>query len=344
MKKILLLAALAVAGLASCQKTETVKFDERTPIEFDVYMGMAPITRATVMDNNFIKTTSIGLYAAEHTNDFADDATWSATPFENVKLYNDGAGWIYDGIQDWKESTKTSFFAYAPYTDLTPAPTANITAVTTGTGYPVIDFTVAANATDQVDMVVSNKTESQNKTKPADHSNAPVNLVFTHTLAKIGFEAKTVNAIGNITIKEIEIGGTEEAAKFYTKAKYDMANTWKEHDSALTTYTLNQNTGLISTAVPRSNDFTKLNTEEGYLMIIPKDFATSATAIPVKVTFTELDETEEHVISGNIAATNFLENHQYTIQFTLDCILNHIMFNVLVNPWEDGGTIPVGVK
>ncbi len=333
MKRFLLFAAFAGLGFSACHKTDMIQ--EKECIEFEVYSGIAPITRATPMNDDLIKTTSIGLYAYEHSEDFNENTTYNRPINGTYRLFFTG-GWVSSGNLYWHETLKTSIFAYAPYVDIThPDPEQPLSVRDITEGYPIIGLTSPEDITKQVDFVVSNKTKTQNMTKP--DVNKPVTLEFTHTLAKIGFQVMTINTANEVIVSSIVFGGDTADEKFYSSAAYYFDSGWSEHSEPNQKYTIRPGHGIIVESIPPFlADYTQLNEPDQYLMVIPRVFTKD---IPIKISYTE--NMEEHVVSGTIPAMTFEANHQYTIRFKLDCIGNKILFNVVVSPWDDGGNIDV---
>jgi len=138
MNKKLLFAATVAAVLASCSSEDlslqTAKQQEAAGVEnavsFEAY-SQRSLTRAGyagVMDNDQLKTNGFGVFGY-YTDLNEYDQTSTPNFMYNTKV--SGAGWTYEPMMYWPNEygnkaqsddvDKLSFFAYAPYTDNTPA-------------------------------------------------------------------------------------------------------------------------------------------------------------------------------------------------------------------------------
>lgn len=141
-KSYLLLSAVALVMLGSCSDDAmNISMDEAlatkdVPVSFGTYTGKSATTRAgdtTPMTTTVMQTTGFGVFA--YNTGSADYAT-GATPNFMYNQKVSGSSWSYEPVKYWpnlKGATddqspaaseangpaKLSFFAYAPYVDLT---------------------------------------------------------------------------------------------------------------------------------------------------------------------------------------------------------------------------------
>ena len=187
MKKIFLFAA-AAALLTACSSEELSNSEvaqqnnAETPVAFSIYTPRS-VTRAGQPET----ITTASLKTGDHKAGFGvfgyftDNGTYSETSTPNFMYnqqvkWNDGeTAWMYEPVKYWPNEygnaatsddvDRVTFFAYAPWTPVSPAtgiPTAgvtederNITAMTknTATGDPIIKYVVDPDGITSVDLL-----------------------------------------------------------------------------------------------------------------------------------------------------------------------------------------------
>lgn len=197
MKK-LLLPALAIVVLASCNNEEKPDFISNEPVEVTFGQSIGLYTKAPIEGNKLMNTT-MGVYAIEYTTTPA----WKATGnfMEDISLSADASGVLtYTNAADTKyysygTDTKYDFYAYSPKADGTKivanaladgaAPTINAT----------LEYTTIA---DQMDILHASATA---KTKSSD----AVALNFQHALAQVKFQIKKEADVDVTTLTAISV-------------------------------------------------------------------------------------------------------------------------------------------
>lgn len=219
-----LLAASALLVLMACSSTdESVKDDlknaEPLPVNFDAYVNKG-ITRAGHTgdlggSSSYNLTTAgvgFGIFAY-----YTDNLEYSSTTIPNF-MYNQkvtwsSSKWNYTPIKYWPNEygntassddiDKVSFFAYAPYVDVTASTgqvtgdkTYGITQLSrnTATGDPIVKYITRASGSATTDYGVdllwavnnSNGLPYLNQTRTAGTSDDKIQFTFNHALAKIG--------------------------------------------------------------------------------------------------------------------------------------------------------------
>lgn len=220
-----LLAASALLVLMACSSTdESVKDDlknaEPLPVNFDAYVNKG-VTRAGFTGDlgsgsSYNLTTAgvgFGIFAY-----YTDNLEYSSTTIPNF-MYNQkvtwsSSKWNYSPIKYWPNEygntassddiDKVSFFAYAPYVDVTAATgqvtgdkTYGITQLSrnTATGDPIVKYITRASGSVVTDYGVdllwavnnSNGLPYLNQTRTAGTtSDDKIQFTFNHALAKIG--------------------------------------------------------------------------------------------------------------------------------------------------------------
>lgn len=138
----------------------------------------------------------------------------TANYFTNTELKKTDS-WSYSPLKYWPADTrkKISFFAYSPYTanvdangdPITPAgPIRPYPALDTETGIPVIEYTVPAGITQQIDLLRTARLD-------LDQTLAPVSFPMEHALASINFSimfaaGEAVKGY-DVEVRGITIGG-----------------------------------------------------------------------------------------------------------------------------------------
>ena len=178
-------AAAVLASMASCSSEtdfegKTSQEDQvSTPVNFGSYLAQSKMTRAGDTDNtksesssfmttDLLKTKGFGVvaYYTDATKYEAGQASTEPNFMYNtdVKGTENGDGWTYSPIKYWPNDGQTegdvtpgkktqylSFFAYAPYKDLSStSSTKGITALSANTvkGDPTVTYALGANGAD----------------------------------------------------------------------------------------------------------------------------------------------------------------------------------------------------
>lgn len=141
MRKVYLLAAVAAAVLASCSSKDSLDTSQpvsQAPLEegavgFDAYQQRATSTRAGlagVMQLGDLQTSGFGVFGYYTDN---NDYEQSRVPdfMYNQKVEYSGGSWNYEPVKYWPneygnsaisdDNDRVSFFAYAPYVEVTPS-------------------------------------------------------------------------------------------------------------------------------------------------------------------------------------------------------------------------------
>lgn len=221
------MAALLAAGCAQNEITE-ISPDVSPAVGFQVYAN--PQTRGTETDNNATGTgiknsTGFGVLAY-----YTGQTNFGSSHVPNF-MYNQqvkwaSSAWGYTPVKYWPntEGDKISFFAYAPYESAPTTGTSKgvVLSAVTATSYPTITFTVKSNASEMIDLVATNATQSTtgtDKTMNLEKTTGKVPFNFKHVLTKLNFEAKLASDLASLTntetkvfIKKIELVGASAAA------------------------------------------------------------------------------------------------------------------------------------
>lgn len=340
MKKKLFLGLLAAAAVSftACQKDEVIsEMPQDNAIGFGTYVGRDAQTKASVTDKAAMeKNTYAGFGVFAYYTGSEEYAYTFTHDFMNNQSVIWDSEWDYNPKKYWPgDDNKVSFFAYAPYTDVTLSPTENITAFgydNTNKGNPTLSFSVEDEVIKQIDLLYA--------TPKTDLTSGKVEFVFNHALSRIGFKVKTSNDQYRITVTKITLN-----ANFNNSGTLNLySGNWSYEPSSDRTYTLtsftpSEITGTAGTAISAT---------EGYAMVIPTDLTSTKIQISVtytyqsKVSATEWSSEVEKTQSGSVGV-NLVKGNAYTFVLTLDPG-TAIVFDVdSVNNWspEDGHDTPV---
>lgn len=264
MKKIMILAASAALVLAGCAKIETVSNQEmNTPVGFSAYSGNA-VTKAGAYDaltTTLLQTPGFGVFAYQTSGNYPSPNTSLAPNFMYNQHVTYSSAWVYTPLKYWPNQLdgtsstgadtdsqtdpahaynidKVSFFAYAPYVDVTPstgepkntatnyADGVGITGLSANneTGDPIVSYKVTDDLDKQVDLLwgvshggtwnnvaggnnnPTNYLPYLNLQKPA--IGTAIHFYFHHALAQL--RVRAVAAINSVDAGDASTPGSRE--------------------------------------------------------------------------------------------------------------------------------------
>ena len=309
MKKFYVFAAVAIAVLASCTKSEVVYNQGQQEIGFRQFTGA--MTKADPSTTALPKETLMGVFSYL-------DGTQTAY-FENAKfVYKEDNKWGGATPYYWPLQGALDFVLYAPY---------QASGATYTPGNKVLNVTITNNSTAQTDYLYGK--DFYVTAKPATPSNG-VPVVLKHALSKVTIAAKA-NAASIFTVSSIKLmqtiqegsytvtyntilhDFTSEVTGSSTAAKKDM-----EYVSSGSSWTLTDNLS--------DNSASKLVVPSYQSCIVLKYSMQGSTAeFTAKVDLTGSWETGKH----------------YTYNLTLTA--DEILFVPSVEDWkdQDASDVPV---
>lgn len=191
MKRIILLAASAMAILAGCSRTEIRSIsDEPQQVSFRTVVGQQS-TKALISDAKYPVTETFGSFAFfnKQGETFPTGASlyMPNSEVKNTTHANSGKVWTTDIPYYWPKQGSLTFFSYSPFTELNALTTCDATDGIKITGWDV-------DANQDVDVMVADV--RKNLTKAAGNGTndnyTGVATVFRHKLSQIvGFKFKT---------------------------------------------------------------------------------------------------------------------------------------------------------
>lgn len=244
MKKFLFftVATATVMALTGCSQSSDLTENEtetsQKAISFDTYLSN---TRAgdpgDITSNDILAAKGFGLFGY-----YTGTNNYSASTTPNF-MYNtkvSGNPWNYSPMRYWSNNANDmfSFFAYAPYVDVTPSSgaannnTSGITALSANniSGAPFVLYQLSTDLTNSVDLLWGvKKGDNTAMNTNLKKSTSPVGFTFKHALAKWGgadfLQAKIATddatfdpAKTKITIQSISIASSAIA----TNGKFDL--------------------------------------------------------------------------------------------------------------------------
>ena len=253
MKKILI-AILAVAGLAACSQDQLVEAPKSVAIAFDnAFVNNS--TRAT--DINIDNLQDFGVYGSVEKE--VDSEIQQGLIFDNQRVYKSGNAFIYSPAQYWIANAQYDFVAIAPYTD------AKWSYATTDAKKGTISFD-NAEAQGEQDLLFA-------YTKPAKteatltQSPGKVGFTFSHILSKVLFTFKNTFTDGNISLKVYDVKITNTAASGSVAVADGVVGAWESSD----TYSRAFGPATADTVAEIANNGT-LTTEHFYLIPVQREY------------------------------------------------------------------------
>lgn len=343
MKRIILLAASAMAILAGCTRTEIRSIaDEPQQITFR--------TIETKGAEDFDKRNKFISYAWFLEN----GKTWDANS-ANGQAYISGAEIAFDNaINAWKASGQTYYWpkqgslTFFAWTDDTAAPSVGTTGASVtcahDTGIKIKDYSVKDNPNKDILVAEIAKDKKSNESATGTWEKG-VPTVFRHALAKVEFKVNKKTNYPNVTfkVKSITLNGVSTKGTF-TQGSPDETTGWKwsgwAETNNLTVFSSTAGKEVTKTAEPAPADFDALNSGD-YSIVLPQNFDATSTLtivydiITSYVAGTPVTETvkETKALNG-IYTSNWECKKKYVLGITLG--LNEIYWDPSVVDWEDG--------
>lgn len=343
MKKIFLLASIAIMVLAGCSKNEVLDTPATSKaISFDSFIHKA--TKATpIIGEASLRGENLGLVS--YRMNALVNPTGATVFFSGPLSYI--TKWDTNPIHYWPSTTwgndkseSLSFFAYRP-SGLAYNGDAYMANPATK---PSFEYTIPNLSTNQEDILVAS---DENLTYESNTPNGQVNLIFNHALTQVVLMVKgQMNDLGYETtykISSVTIGKDADANNgvLFDYGVYTYGLNWSSlsgHASYDYPILAANTNGLIGVA-----GYTNLGDDNAPLMLMPQDIA--ATTAYIHVTYTaEIGETITFDGTKKVALTAITWEPQNRVvyQLTLPSDAKPITYNVNVSPWDDNTNQPLG--
>lgn len=210
---------------------------------------------------------SMGVYAAHTNDDWNGNAPLNFMQNRKVERTDAASPWNYSPEAYWPGSGQTSFFAYAPYD------AAGL--VRSGTnGVPQMEFTVAADHDQQVDLLTAIPLKNQTK---SSSTGGYASFMLRHALTRISFAAKT----SVVTPDDMRITGLT-LNNLHHKGTSSMDGSdrqWTPSTDATAVYTLSTvgRGGLNGEQL--TSDYETITTADGNLFLLPQIITDAAELV-----------------------------------------------------------------
>ena len=326
-----LVAALLL--ICACQHDDTTAEASSLVLDAQVEQTVTRAGQTGVMDNTTLATTGFGVFIYGKNGTSNLFANQQKVTYDNGDTPNTGAlddlhlhprKWNYGTQHDWAEDETFDFYAYAPYTTDFTSP--GITYVTGHPDGPVIDYAVATDPAESVDLLwgVRGGTGLPWLNQTRDSNGGLVLFNFRHALAAIGLHVQAMidkdndlidfsdvsdpnDLLGTadlkVTLQSITI--TPKTSAFYDGGTLDLNNTaantplWANGSRSLSSLTLSD-TQINSSLISGSNGVLKTADDQvvikdGHFFMLRPD---EAQDYEVSVEYTVTTATQNLVYSG----------------------------------------------
>jgi len=284
MKKIILIAAVAIAA-AACSKTFDTNLATEKAVGFSSWNDVMTKADKTA----FAANDEIEVYGYKH-NDGAD----KATVFNNVDVKYDGSAWTYSPIRFWdKNFSHYTFFGVYPKDKLTSGDYAQNGLFATG------DFTYDG-VSEQ--LLIAKKTTVVNA-----NFGQTVNLTFKHLASKVDIKVKKHTEIQDVklTVNSISVNNIETKGSF-TVSSYDGSNNPVGSWTVATSPVKNDNTVTPYKNATAVEIAAGVNTSANLiigLIAMPQTMATGTGAQTITIDYTLTTGTAPDLDSVNYTKT-----------------------------------------
>ena len=325
MKQFILYSWIVVlmVMMTGCSKDDAGAVDSaQSPIEFTTDGPARFITRSVIENNSQLQAAGFGVLAyMKGTNGATacyDGENWN-TGAPNF-MYNQQVSWstdhwTYSPVKYWPNDNNTaddsgaegsqtnsyvSFFAYAPYTDLSSSPTIGITGLSanSATTAPTITYVWDAEA----DLLYDAKPDCYKTDAAGDgRVSGAVQFNFKHALAQVKFKVRRSSDFGMaVTLKSLSISGFSTSGTFNLGVKTPSWSSPSGSGSLLL-----RSTDLSITAITESAAH-----DLGGSLLIP------GSSLTYSISYTIGGANYSHTDATPISSLQ--AGYQYTIIFTID--------------------------
>ena len=314
MKKFYVFAAVAIAALASCTKSEVVYNQGQQEIGFRQFTGA--MTKADPSTTALPTGTSMGVFSYLNNTETAY--------FENAEFACKSGATKWSGKDTsyyWPLQGTLDFVLYAPYQK---------SGATYTPGTKVLKVTIADNSGETQTDYLYGKDFYVNTAKPATPSEG-VPVVLKHALSKVTIAAKA-NAASIFTVSSIKLMQTTQEGSY--TVTYNT--TWDDFTSEVTgsSTAAKKDMEYVSAASAAWNLTTDLSVNTASKLVVPSAQTSIVLTYKMKGSKTPLTATV------NLTGTWDTGKH-YTYNLTLTA--DEILFVPSVEDWkdQDASDVPV---
>ena len=220
MKKFFFIAAIASAALVSCTKNEVApSVTEQVAITFDTPVMSAATKAATEIPAIFPDDKDFAVYAHHYANGYTkleEGIRYMTNVQVEYQPHTTNGTWGSDPVYFWPKTGKLTFAAYAPYMETGAEYTSN--------GFKFTDYTIAAKAADQVDLLFSERSYDKTLVDQKDMNNHyyGVQINFRHALSSIQFKVAMEKELADNALEYEIIVEKIEVLNAYSKGDFSQ--------------------------------------------------------------------------------------------------------------------------
>lgn len=312
---------LFLLALTGCSKDEAGN-DSGAPVPVRFEAGSPEIfkSRSLIESEPALKGAGFGVFAYYTGATAWGDVGSSTTPnfMYNQQVTWSSDHWTYTPVKYWPNDNNpadntgatgsqthsyVSFFAYAPYSDMSSPPSSGVTAISanSATGAPVLTYTWAADA----DLLYASQTDRYKYDSNDANDNGRVGdvvpFIFRHALAKVVFKVRRSNNSHSVSLNSLSIS-------YNTTGTFNLGTaTWSSlGGSGSNTYSASLPINVEATTEALAH------TVGSSIMLIPGSLTTYD--VTYSVGGSNFTHTDAPFASGLIPSPGY----QYTIIFTID--------------------------
>ncbi|MCI1785897.1 MAG: fimbrillin family protein [Bacteroidales bacterium] len=330
MKKIIFIAALAIATLASCTKEEPINSSSEQEIAFN---GVTRLNTKTVYgpvaSTDYPEAEHFGVYAyyTPVKYDSSKVSGDSALYMNNVEVQKQTTYWANSTTKYyWPKSGKLTFACYSP-----KAYGNGVASSSFERGIAFQGFTTSTDITKQVDLLASDLIKDQT-------SEAAVSVQFRHLLSQIAFtvapaqsDYNTNSNLSGIRINSIKVAPFKTVGDYHSTDGTYTNGSWSGMREQIS-----YNLDILSSPKDVNLSSTSAVTVGTPIIVIPQ----TASNIIINYSIILKDanggmitDTKEVIGTWTPALTTWVKGKKYTYNITIG--LDQIMFAPSVVDWTD---------
>lgn len=259
-----------------------------------------PTTRGTM--NTGTVVDNFGVSA----NYIQNEGSAEQSFFQDREAKKEGSNWFVADNVKWPTAGKVSFYAYAPYKDVS---------FTLNDNNKTIHYTVPTDVEKQPDFIVA---KSEDKSFTSSSANTPVDLQFSHALTAITFSVSDDMEKG--VINSIKIEGV------MGEGDYDLStNAWSVSSSSVASYNVPISAGGLAVGTGTVN-----LAANATLMMIPQKLGSGAK---VTINFTPTGKSAKEA-SFSLGGTTWVAGNHVTYLLSTTKIIKLNMGSVTYPQWQ----------
>ncbi len=330
MKKIMMIAVMAIAVFTGCSQSEVVDISAGRAIGFETYVGKTSTRGVPVTGTSFGTGATMQVWGFYGTSQMGStwDASAAALPNLAGAEITKGADakWSYSPMAYWKDNNAHTFFACAP---------AVKAGVTFNEGK--ITYTVQDLVEDQVDFMVADAKKNEVWLESTG-TTTPQVFAFRHALSQIKYEVKLTNddatkatdvTVKHILIQNMSKDNDEIASTLATTGEIDVVgrtdtNADIAYVSAATgtanSYKVEPDVAVALEAASTTPEYVAVNHKTDDVLMLMPQTTTGKVKFTISLGYKDKDGADQTAEAYFIttAAQTWSPNKIYTYKFGID--------------------------